>query len=263
VWKKTGAGLMNMIMRMISVLYLLLLPLSCFGPFNPDDPTMGIIEEENDTNSTTIPKTPVTMVAYWKCDDSAKFINSASYAQITAATSSLENDVSFDSGVGGSGLSLLFNEDAYVNVTSDTALNFASTDFTMSLWCKPGLQVSVNAVLLSKGDTTSLNSYAIMIHNKHPGVFLGSVASYHDDTLAPSSWNHIVFSRKDGAYSLYLNSKKKSISSESVTLFNSQNFRIGADVANRNYYRGNVDEIKIERRAWSETEIKSEYSRFK
>jgi hypothetical protein len=246
---------------MLSILAVLISIHSCFGPFNPDDPGMGILPNEKDTTRTD-PKTSVTMVAYWKCDDSTKFINSASYKAISEATSSIGKDVSFDSGVGGSGLSLVFNKDVYINVASDTALNFTSTDFTMSLWCKPDLQVSENAILLSKGDTSSLNSYAVIMHNKKPGVFLGSFASYHDDTLVPASWNHVVFMRKDGAYSLYLNSKKKSIGSEALTLSNSQNFRIGADVANRNYYRGNIDEIKIERKAWSETEVSAEYSRF-
>ncbi|MBN1601353.1 MAG: LamG domain-containing protein [Chitinispirillaceae bacterium] len=253
---------MKMVIKILSFVWLLLLSLSCFGPFNPDDPMMGIDPEENDTGTTVIPKMPLTMVAYWRCDDSTNFVNSSSYTNISAATSSIETDVSFDTGIGGSGLSLLFNKDTYVNVLNDTALNFPLTDFTISLWCKPGLQVNSNAILVSKGDTATLSSYAIMIRDKKPGVFLGSFARLHEDTLLPSSWNHVVFSRKEGAYFLYLNAKMSSISSEGITLKNTHNFRIGADVANRNHYRGNIDEIKIERRAWSVTEIKSEHSRF-
>jgi len=251
---------MRFFFKVLSILAVLLPIHSCFGPFNPDDPGMGIVSDDDTSGTTT--KTPATMVAWWKCDDSTTFVNSASYSNISASNSSIEKAVSFDSGVGGSGLSLLFDADAYVNIAHDTALNFATTDFTISLWCKIGTQVNENAILISKGDTSQLNSYAILVNNKRPGVFLGSFASFHDDTLVPTSWNHIVFNRKDGAYSLYLNSKRQSINSESLTLSNSHNFRIGADVANRNYYRGNIDEIKIERRAWSETEIKSEYSRF-
>lgn len=253
--------MMKLFIKKIPFFLLLLLTLSCFGPFNPDDPMMGVDLEGDDT--TDIPKTRQTMVAYWRCDDRTNFVNSASYTNISAATSSIETDVSFDAGIDGAGLSLLFNKDTYVNVLNDTALNFPSTDFTISLWCKPSsVQVNSNAILLSKGDTTTLNSYAIMIRDKKPGVFLGSIARLHEDALEPESWNHIVFSRKEGAYSLYLNSKKNSVSSEGITLNNNYNFRIGADVAGRNYYRGNIDEIKIERRAWSETEIKTEHSRF-
>jgi hypothetical protein len=62
--------------------------------------------------------------------------------------------------------------------------------------------------------------------------------------------------------SLYLNAKKYQIGSEPATISNVSPLRIGAAFENINYYRGNIDEIKIERKPWSEREIQTEFARF-
>ncbi len=243
----------------VLVVFAVLVPIhSCFGPFNPDDPGMGILQS-NDTSGTN-PKTPATMIAWWKCDDTTSFVNSASYNGIDGK---IEDGVSFDTGVGGTGYSLLFDKDTYVNVYDDTALNFKSENFTISLWCKPA-QSNDPSIIISKGtQDSSLTSFILELSGNYPAVKVRGVIQKISDTLQLGTWNHIVFTRGNGAMALYLNAKKYPIGSESAYISNVKPLRIGASYENKDYYRGNIDEIKIERKAWTENEIRTEYDRFR
>ncbi|HEX2959328.1 MAG TPA: LamG domain-containing protein [Chitinispirillaceae bacterium] len=244
---------MRVFFKVISILVVLLPIHSCFGPFNPDNPQMGIVP-----NDTTKVKTPPSLVAWWKCDDSTDFINSASY---TGIKGELQQGISFDTGVGGTGLSLLFNNDTYVSVLNDSVLNFKNSDFTISLWCKPK-KLNDQSILISKGTTDSTSSFVLALYNGAPAIFTGTVAHPIEDTIHYDIWNHIAFVRENGGLSIYLNSKRYSVGAESPCLFNNKTLRIGTTYDSKDYYRGNIDEIKIERKPWSENEIKTEYARF-
>jgi hypothetical protein len=250
---------MRKFFEVLSILVVLIPVHSCFGPFNPDDPGMGILPGDDKDTSGTTPKTPATMVAYWKCDDSTNFINSASYK---ALKSEVQEAVSFDTGVGGTGLSLSFTKDAYVNVFNDSALNFKDDSFTVSLWCKPAI-ANDPAILISKGtQDSSRSSFILELSGNYPAVRIMGETQKISDTLQLGIWNHIVFTRASGAMSLFLNSKRYSIGSENPIINNDKPLRIGAGCESSSFYRGNIDEIKIERKAWSENEVTSEYRKF-
>lgn len=247
---------MRELFRLIVVFAAILPTHSCFGPFNPDDPGMGILP--GDDTSGTIPKTRATMIAWWKCDDTADFVNSADYK----LKGEIQGGVSFDTGVGGTGYSLLFKQDTYVNVFDDSVLNFKNEDFTISLWCKPA-QSNDPSILMSKGKDSSLTSFVIELSGNYPAVKVKGIRQKIGDTLQMGTWNHLVFTREKGAMSLYLNAKKYQIGSESAYISNVNPLRIGAAYENINYYRGNIDEIKIEREPWSENKIRTECARFR
>jgi hypothetical protein len=255
--RKFGVGSMKFLLKIVTVFLVALSLHSCFGPFNPDNPGMGI-EPEDSTKTSSLDN-----VAYWKCDDSSSrtLTNSALYA---GNKGEIQSDVEFDTGVGGKGISLLFKKDTYVHVFNDSSLNFKHGDFAISLWCKPAKQVNeTRAVLLSKGPVDSANSYTIAIVQKKPAVIIGRQQKQIEDTLTPDMWNHIVFTRESGVLSLYLNAKKQQIGAEPPNLDNNSGLRLGATVDDKENFRGNLDEIKIDRIAWSESQVSTEYARFR
>lgn len=249
---------MRVFFKLLLVLAIILPIHSCFGPFNPDDPGMGMLPGDEDTSKTN-PKTPVTMIAWWKCDDTTNFVNSADYKGLKGE---IQEGVSFDTGVGGTGYSLAFKKDTYVNVFDDSTLNFKNEDFTISLWCKPA-QSNDPSILMSKGKDSSLTGFVIELSGNYPAVKVKGITQKISDTLQLGTWNHLVFTREKGAMSLYLNAKKYQIGSESAYISNVNPLRIGAAYENVNYYRGNIDEIKIESEPWSENKIRTEYARFR
>lgn len=225
---------------------------SCFGPFNPDNPGMGILPE--DTTKTKI----ASQVAYWKCDDTIELVNSASYSGLKGE---FQPGISLDTGVGGTGHSLLFKTDTYVNVLTDSVLNLKKSDFTISLWCKPQKGNDI-AILISKGTVDSANSLIVALSGNAPAIFSETVPHPITDTVIDGIWNHVAFVRESGGISIYLNSKKYSVGATSPDLENAKALRIGTSYDNKDYYHGNIDEIKIERKAWSDVEVNAEYTKF-
>lgn len=247
----------------IAILFLLLLS-SCFGPFNPNDPNMGL---SSDTTNTPTITTTELLVAWWQCDDSGTLILSNSAVDSLRNTGALYQ-VAFDAGIDKYGYSLSFkNQYSKATVIDNSTLNFGLGDFTISLWCKPSsLDTSNEFTLLSKGLADSVGSYSLAISHKKFAVTIGNqtyLSTSSKDTLSVNTWNHLVVTRKEAQLTLYSNNVTYTPQTYDIhSITNYQHLLLGINAQGEKNFIGNLDEIKIYRKAWNTVDVSQEFNKY-
>ena len=238
---------------------------SCFGPFDPYNPP----PDQKDTTSITV--STKGLLAYWSCDDSA---GSTGLKDSLGKNDGVLFGAISDSGVEGKGLR--FNgTDSYavVEIPKESAMDFGSGDFTVSLWVKPLIYKAVTDStrfdIISSGIAKE-HGFTISIYRKSFGMYVGQFKNNPSDTTYDATekkWHHIVCVRRHSTVALYVNgSKIQSYANDNDLSGNGDvKIMVGDDASprNDNAFPGIIDKIKIYTIAWDETNIRSEYNRFK
>lgn len=246
-------------------LFLLIIGISCFGPYDPYNPAPDS-DAPNDTTSNQQLQQGIT--AYWKCNDSGK--------TLTDETGNFEgtiNGPTFDTGIEGTALSFNGRGDVVlVSTRKNTGLNFGTGDFTISLWVKPFIYASTAdsnyQVVISNG-VEGEHGISLSIIEKSFCIFVGRNKNELRDKIFDAtvhSWHHCVLLRRRSTVELYINTQKIAFytNDDNVTSADS-NFIIGDDASTRtnNEFSGMIDEIKCSKTAWDMAKITGEFTAFK
>ncbi len=172
---------------------------------------------------------------------------------------------------GDSNSAIYFDGSAYFSVSSDSQLNFDTTDFSVSLWVKT-LATSTQMIFqkggLDKEDDpqywfrlNGFNGYiAFLTGNGNPP---SDIAVYNGSRLGTATWHHLVCSRSTDSLLVYLDNQIITATTSTYqNVDNTQDLKFGLQITNGGNYNpfyGYMDEIRIYNRALSEDEIEELY----
>lgn len=234
----------------------------CFGPLDPNNPFNE--DYEDDTTRTSNPIiSDSTMLAYWNFNETEGIV--------LRDLSEFKSDGVLNGGKWVRGIkdsALYFNgisDNVTVNKTSH--LNLGLKDFTISLFFKASFPEntpdSTRFDLISKGEYGS-SGFAISV-TKH--TITGQIANRGWDDkdsvkVTDGKWHHVVLTRRSGKGYLYFDKEKKSDFACNDSVDASSVLKIGSNSTKQEaYFPGYIDEIKIVKKAWSESQIEAEYNR--
>ncbi len=233
----------------------------CFGPFDPNNPTLG---GTGDDPETTPPVTSddTTLLAHWDFNDSGKAV--------------LEDYSTYKSHgiIGGGkwvqgikGYSLYFDGvDDYVEIKSPEQLNLTLSNFTVSLFVKFQSDSSSDTLrrdIISKGEFCA-SGFGLSVQGaKVQGHIRNQGCTDKDSTIIKDGkWHHIVLLRREGKGYVYFDKKSIHNFNCNDSVLTTSPLRIGANsVRNEGYFSGCIDEIKIVKTAWTQAQIDTEYGR--
>ncbi|MDA7887750.1 DUF1553 domain-containing protein, partial [Akkermansiaceae bacterium] len=153
-----------------------------------------------------------------------------------------------------------FKTDSNVNLEFDRPFTFAA-------WVKPEGKAA-GAIFSKMDDKASYRGFDFWTEGGHVGTHIvntwssNAIKVVSSDVLAPGKWQHVVLtydgSSKAAGVKIYLNGKLSQNQVEadtlSKTIATSQPFRIGSR-STGSRWKGEVDDLRIYRRALSESEI--------
>ncbi|NLD99452.1 MAG: LamG domain-containing protein [Fibrobacter sp.] len=235
--------------------------ISCFGPFNPDDPFQNNI---NDDPQVTIDS---SLVAYYQFDDTKQ--------TLVQDISNTHNDGILQGGAVKTTKGALLSSsismdgiDDYFYVENNSSLNFGTSDFTISAWVKAAPfnkdDDSTRYDLFSKGEACSTGIQISIYRTKIVGlVGKNSCDNSYQNYSIDTNWHSIVLKRKNNLVTLSIDNKLYQSYDYTGTVTTSTNLFIGKNaMSDSNFFKGLIDEIKIFKRSWSEDEVKKEADRF-
>lgn len=234
----------------------------CFGPFDPNNPTLG--ETGENPTETNRPKetSDTTILAYWDFNDSGKTVleDFSSYK-----SHGVINGCKWVQGI--KGYALYFDGiDDHVVIQSAEHLNLKLSNFTVSLFVKyqpDSANDSLKRDIISKGEGCtsgfgiSVQGEKVLGHIRYQGCDDKDSTSIKD-----GKWHHIVLLRREGKGYVYFD--KTSIHNFfcNDSVYTTSPLRIGVNGArNESYFSGCIDEIKIVKSAWTQAQIDAEYER--
>lgn len=233
----------------------------CFGPFDPNNPTLG--ETGDDPDIITPPVTSdTTLLAHWDFNDSGKAVLE-DYS--TYKSHGIISGCKWVQGI--KGYSLYFDGiDDYVEVKSPEQLNVTLSNFTVSLFVKFQPDSSSDTLrrdIISKGESCasgfgiSVQGEKVLSHIRNQGC------TDKDSTIIKDGkWHHIVLLRREGKGYVYFDKASIHNFNCNDTVYTSSPLRIGVNsVRNEGYFSGCIDEIKIIKSAWTQSQIEAEYNR--
>lgn len=233
----------------------------CFGPFDPNNPDLSEIGGNTETNQPSV-TSDTTLLAYWDFNDSGKavledFSNFKSHGII--------NGCKWVKGIKGYGL-YFDGIDDHVVVQSAEQLNLTLSNFTVSLFVKfqpDSFSDSLRYDIISKGESCAtgfgiaVKGKKVLGHVKYQGCDDKDSTNIND-----GKWHHIVLLRREGKGYVYFD--KSSIHNFfcNDSVYTTSPLRIGVNgVRNEGYFSGCIDEIKIVKSAWTQSQINAEYER--
>ncbi|HEX3019528.1 MAG TPA: LamG domain-containing protein [Chitinispirillaceae bacterium] len=236
--------------------------LFCFGPFDPNNPLQGESGDSTATNN-PLPVSDTTFLAYWDFDDSGSNVLGDKSKYISHGV--INGGGKWVQGIKGSALSFDGNDD-YVSVSLSEQFNFKLSNFTVSLFVKLQSENSSDTNpydIISKGEKCASGFNVFVKGNAVKGQIKNVGCDDKDSTsIKDGKWHHIVLLRRDGKGYLYFDKSRKQSISCNDTVYSVSPLRIGANsVKNEGYFPGSIDEIKISKTAWSESQINAEYDR--
>ena len=140
------------------------------------------------------------------------------------------------------------------------------TNFTVSFWIKTTSPTSISDMyILSQANSTNNGNFDVKFK---PDMTISF--SYYNGTeteakstiaLNDGVWHNIVFTRTGSTGYLYIDGNLNVTKTGfiSTTISNYYNF-IGSHYSGRNWYNGQMDEIIIENKVWTENEVRKYYT---
>ena len=206
--------------------------------------------------------------------NNVKLINYIPGIPTTYVTKSSGVAASFD----GSYLHVKKNNKNLFNFTSGSDFSFSfwinlpsnqsvlTSDFNLLFDKKSIKNVETNEELTSTYSLSNAYPFDISVGNSNsssPGSIFFSQkselqsANVHSTQLTSNVWNHVVCQKTGSNYQIWLNGVLDSSTSISISnkVSNDNDFYIGSDGINGNYFSGSLDEIRIYNRGLSSNEI--------
>jgi len=171
----------------------------------------------------------------------AKTINSFGTAQLSTAQKKFGT------------ASALFNGTTdYLQVDSDSSLQFGTSDFTVECWIYPNA-VGGGAVIFNKGNTnSSLTEYGVRfgtVSNTLRILGPNGVGTQGSTVLSTGQWYHIALVRKSATntLTLFLNGNVEAQQTGDIySVTSTDPLEIAADSINQRYYfSGYIDELRV------------------
>ena len=204
-------------------------------------------------------------LAYWNmdetdgsyCNDSLLKYNGTIVGATIAQDGKINNSYSFDGTA----------DDDYINMGSDSAFDFTTNNFSVSLWCKPDNTGVNNRVIVSRGEWKADGWEVSMNTEEVPMLYTSQSGArqyiYTSTSLADGNWHFVVIVRDTSAYKggrIYVDGVEKSVSGESLInpATSSRCLTIGnsaGGLGDWHEYDGYLDELGIWNRALSTDEI--------
>jgi hypothetical protein len=195
------------------------------------------------------------------------------------ANNGADTDMSYGLAYGKFGQGALFNAGtSFINVTDAASLKFGTGNFTISAW----VNVAANGVryaIVHKGMTKTGGYLAVyqLMRNTDNTFYVyadngnaagaGYALSSSVTTTTIGVWYNVIFTKDGKTVNIYVNGKLEgtaSCSGATLDTDNTEPLMIGRQRNQTsgyiNYFNGNIDEVIIENRAWSASEIKKYYT---
>jgi hypothetical protein len=168
----------------------------------------------------------------------------------------LTNGATFADGVLGKAISLDGVNDYVILDTADKlGLN---GEFTVSAWIKPNAVTGDYGILaMDTGSGSTLLHLNIRNSKLYMGFFGNDTAG--NQTLTAGTWYHVTFRYSGGVQETYINGVLDAQSSGHAPMTGTSMVNIGR-YGNSNYYNGLIDNLAIQNRAISTTEITALYN---
>lgn len=171
--------------------------------------------------------------------------------------------------------SAYFDGNGYISIPHTDSLNLIDS-FTITAWIMPDTNSSGYIPILTKGNTTSMATpYSIIYHDLSSEIvaharFASDTATYsadlETDSLNKGLWNFIVWRFENGILQIFNGTtmiEQRNIGFSSLSQ-NTLPLEIGRDIPGvTEFFKGQMDEIRIYNSALTLEEIKSVYSPMK
>ncbi len=233
----------------------------CFGPFDPNNPTLGGVGDTTEISNSPV-TTDSSILAYWNFDDSGKAVLED---HSTFRSHGIINGCKWVQGI--KGYALYFDGiDDHVAVQDAEQLNLKLSNFTVSLFVKFQTDSSSDTLrrdIISKGESCA-SGFGIAVKGaKVLGHVKNQGCDDRDSTIIKDGkWHHIVLLRREGKVYVYFDKSSIHNFNCNDSVYTTSPFRIGVNgVRNDSYFSGYIDEIKIIKSAWTQSQIEAEYNR--
>lgn len=236
---------------------------SCFGPFDPNNPYQGIEDSDNtNTNTSNNSVTDSSIISFWDFNDSGNSILE------DLSENNNHGKIEGCKWVKGlKGYALSFNGvDDYVEFDKYTLLNLDLSDFTISLFVKVNAPSNTTDSfyydIISKGERCKSGFTISATKNKILGQITNTGCSINDSvSIADGNWHHIALVRRSGNGYLYFDAKSIENYPSNDTISTLTKLKFGKNGSMDNsFYAGLLDEVKIIKTGWTESQVKSEYN---
>lgn len=170
------------------------------------------------------------------------------------------------------GTSIHFNgdDDAVLFIGTISADAFTLADFSISFYFKPKPVPGTQLIMRKQEDCSPNKAFWVTYSNSTRSITSG--ISQHDSLAVSvsskldeeSCWHHVVLSRKNTLYSLYLNGtlRDTATSATRIDLSSTELFRLGEPLCpTHKFFNGEMDELRIYNKALTKEEIDGLYFR--
>jgi hypothetical protein len=150
----------------------------------------------------------------------------------------------------------------YINVSTNSSLNFGTGDLTYSIWVKADFSSSNRYFIGTATDPTSNNGgIAIGTHSsQYPSWrvwFSGTMFNTGTAAVADGQWHHLVLTRSSGTVQVYVDGQVDGASTTITTsITNSADIRLGQLTNGLEYWSGEIDEVAIFDKALTADQVK-------
>jgi len=216
------------------------------------------------------------LVSYWSIDEAAgqtayDASGNSNNGRLGDTTGPDAKDPKWTTGKVGGALSF-DGKDDYVNCGNGDSLDMGTSDFTISGWFKTG---STGGDIVQGTDQNAnnfLNGYAVVVAGWTGGkLFYGMANGSSRETFGANTvvndnnWHYFAMVvRRENSVKMYLDGRLDKSSPSSLTgninLNPSANLNLGRGMWS-NYHTGQIDEVRIYKRALSEEESRYHYNR--
>ena len=181
-------------------------------------------------------------------------------------TATLVNGPTRGAGRYGGGLSLDGIND-YLSIPNTSSLDISGNGLTLSAWLNPA-QTSGDSVLLGKfwGATMTNPYYQYGLEldgGARPHFYVGTpsgvLGAQMTSALPFGQWSHLAVTFDGSQVQFYVNGALASTVPLTVNITSRGNaMRVGADAATQQFYRGMLDDLRVYRRAQTQTEVQAD-----
>ena len=150
------------------------------------------------------------------------------------------------------GSSALFDGSGdYLSLSSNSVFSFDS-DFTVELWVRQASSpIETFPILIERGSGTEVaGSWGILIDNsganKRCSFFYGGPRTYVNvGFLQFDTWHHVAISRSGSTLRTFLDGVQATTATVTDNLTVTANLRVGSAGTTSNYFKGNIDDLRI------------------